>query len=144
MPTTQLAVVAAEGNVFAGDVDMILAPGADGQLGILPRHAPLLTLLMPGLLHIRQGESERLLAVGGGFLDAEQTRVTALVDSAEWSDEIDLQRAQDAASRARQRLGKQHPGTDLTRAEAALRRSLARIKTISTAQELGLNDSNRS
>ena len=76
MATTQLAIVAAERNVFAGEVDLVLAPSAVGQLGILPRHAPLLTLLVPGTLHIRQGDSERLLAVGGGFLEADQTHVT--------------------------------------------------------------------
>jgi F-type H+-transporting ATPase subunit epsilon len=126
---TQLAVVAAERNVFDGEVDMVVAPSAVGQLGILPRHAPLLTLLVPGTLHIRQGDSERMLAVGGGFLEADQTHVIALVNSAEWAEEVDAARAEAAGNRARQRLRERDPGTDLIRAEAALRRSVARLKT---------------
>ena len=133
MATTQLAIVAAERNVFAGEVDMVLAPSVAGQLGILPRHAPLLTLLVPGTMHIRQGDSERLLAVGGGFLEADQTHVTALVNSAEWAEEVDVSRAEAASGRARQRLRQRDPGTDLVRAEAALRRSAARLKTAERA-----------
>lgn len=143
MPTTQLAVVAAEQNVFDGEVDMVLAPGALGQLGILPRHAPFLTLLVPGTLHIRQGDSERLLAITGGFLEADQTHITALVNSAEWADDIDIQRAEDAAERARQRLRERDAGTDLVRAEAALRRSMARLKTTERARGLGQRDLSR-
>ncbi len=133
MATTQLAIVAAERNVFAGEVDMVLAPSAVGQLGVLPRHAPLLTLLVPGTLHIRQGDSERLLAVGGGFLEADQTHVTALVNSAEWAEEVDVTRAEAAGDRARQRLRARDPGTDMVRAEAALRRSTARLQTVERA-----------
>ena len=133
MATTQLAIVAAERNVFAGEVDMVLAPSVAGQLGILPRHAPLLTLLVPGTMHIRKGDSERLLAVGGGFLEADQTHVTALVNSAEWAEEVDVGRAEAASGRARQRLRQRDPGTDLVRAEAALRRSAARLKTAERA-----------
>ncbi len=140
MPTTQLAVVAAEHNVFAGEADMVLAPSAAGQLGILPRHAPLLTLLVPGTLHIRQGDSERLLAISGGFLEADQTHVTALVNSAEWAEEVDVARAEAAGGRARQRLRARDPGTDLVRAEAALRRSVARLKTAERADRVSRRD----
>ncbi len=140
MATTQLAIVAAERNVFAGEVDMVVAPGAVGQLGILPRHAPILTLLVPGTLHIRQGDSERLLAIGGGFLEADQTHVTALVNSAEWAEEVDAARAEAAADRARKRLRERDPGTDMVRAEAALRRSVARIKTAARAGQTDRRD----
>ncbi|MDE2993782.1 MAG: ATP synthase F1 subunit epsilon [Chloroflexota bacterium] len=143
MATTQLAIVAAERNVFAGEVDMVLAPSAVGQLGILPRHAPLLTLLVPGTLHIRQGASERLLAVGGGFLEADQNHITALVNSAEWAEEVDVTRAESAGERARQRLRARDPGTDLVRAEAALRRSTARLKTVERVGRTGPRDLNQ-
>jgi len=122
-------VVSVERTVFSDDVDMVLAPGIEGQLGILPHHAPLMTALVPGELIIRRAGQEDLhMAVGGGFMEVRPDRVTILADSAERADEIDLERAEAARQRAEQRLRERPPGVDIARAETALKRSQVRLK----------------
>ncbi len=122
-------VVSVERTVFSDDVDMVLAPGIEGQLGILPHHAPLMTALAPGELIIRRAGQEDLhMAVSGGFMEVRPDRVTILADAAERADEIDLERAEAARQRAEQRLRERPPGVDIARAETALRRSHVRLK----------------
>ncbi len=129
MTATKLDVVTAERVVYSGDVDMIIAPGVQGQLGILPHHAPLMTMLAPGELRIKKGNEEVSLAITGGFLEVRPDRVVVLADAAERADEIDIQRAEEAKRRAEQRLAQKHAqGIDGARAEAALRRALTRLK----------------
>ena len=99
-----LRVVSVERSLFEGDVDFIIANGADGELGILPRHAALMTILKPGTLTIRQGDKEELLLVGGGFLEVLPERVTVLADVAEHAEEISLERAEEARRRAQEKL----------------------------------------
>lgn len=126
----RLEVVTAEKLVLSDEVDVIIAPAVDGQISILPRHAPLLTLLQPGELKIRKGETEYSLAVSGGFIEIEPNRVTVLADTAERAEEIDIQRAQAALERAQAALANQTTGHggDLTSALAAIRRSQARVR----------------
>jgi F-type H+-transporting ATPase subunit epsilon len=105
----QLRVVSVERSLFEGDVDglgrpFLIAQGADGELGVLPRHAPLLTTLRPGELLIRNGAEETSLFVGGGFLEVLPDRVTVLADVAERAEEIDEQAAEEARQRAQERL----------------------------------------
>jgi len=107
---------------------MVVAPGIMGQLGILPHHAPLMTMLEPGELRIKKGGGEIPLAIGGGFLEVLQNRVTILADAAEYAGEIDIARAEEAKRRAQEQLKARLPGADLAGAEATLRRSLTRIK----------------
>ena len=122
-------VVSVERTVFSDDVDMVLAPGIEGQLGILPHHASLMTALAPGELIIRKaGQEEVHLVVGGGFMEVRPDRVTVLADAAERAEEIDLARAEAARQRAELRLRERAPGVDLARAENALRRSQVRLK----------------
>ena len=128
MSTIRLDIVTAERLVYSEDVDVIVAPGVDGELAILPRHAPLMTALQPGELRVKQSGEEFSLAVTGGFLEVRPDRVTVLADAAERAEEIDIERAEEAKRRAEERLGKSITETDLARAEAALRRSLIRIK----------------
>jgi F-type H+-transporting ATPase subunit epsilon len=123
-------VVTGERVVFQADnVDMVVAPGAEGQLGILPRHAPLFTLLSLGEMRIKQGASEQALVVFGGFLEVNNNRVLVLADSAERVEEVDTQRAESARQRAQTRLS-ERAGTaeDLARAELALRRASVRLR----------------
>ena len=126
----RLEVVTVERIVYTqDDVDMVIAPGSEGLLGILPRHAPLLTALAYGELRVKRGSVEESLAIGGGFMEVRPDRVTVLADTAERADEIDLERAQVARRRAEERLHAVVPGAvDFSRAEMALRRSLTRIK----------------
>ena len=128
MATLKLEITTAERLVYSDEVDMVIAPGVMGQLGILPHHAPLMTMLEPGELRLRKGGEETSLAISGGFLEVLQNRVTILADAAEYAEEIDISRAEEAKKRALEALRTHPPGIDLAGAEAALRRSLTRIK----------------
>ena len=128
MSPMRLDIVTAERLVYSEDVDIVVAPGIEGELGILPHHAPLMTTLKEGELLARKGGEEFYLAISGGFLEVRPDRIIVLADAAERSEEIDLPRAEEAKSRAEERLS--HPTTevDMAQAEAALRRSLIRLK----------------
>ena len=130
MATTRLDIVTAERVVFSEDVDVVVAPGVEGQLGILPHHAPLMTMLMPGELRVRKGGEEFSLAISGGFLEVRPDRIIVLADAAERAEEIDVARAEEAKRRAEELLSRHPPEVDTARAEAALRRSLARLKVV--------------
>jgi len=135
MPGFRLDIVTAERVAYSGDVDVVVAPGSEGQLGILPHHTPLMTALLPGELRIKKGGEELLLAITGGFLEVRPDRVVILADAAERAEEIDVARAEAARQRAKERLTKPHEaGFDSARAEASLRRSLARLKVAETAR----------
>lgn len=124
----RLEIVTAEGTVFADDVNEVVAWGIEGQLGILPHHAPLMTMLQPGDLLIRKDNEEHYLAISGGFLEVRPDRVIILADACERAEEIDMERAEAARRRADEILKTRPPDVDTAAAEAALRRSLARIK----------------
>ena len=128
MSSLKLDIVTAERIVYSDDVDALIAPGAEGQLGILPHHAPLMTILQAGELLVRKGNDEDILAISGGFLEVRPDRVIVLADSAERAEEIDMERAESARKRAEQRLiDKSTPGVDTARCEAALQRAMARL-----------------
>ena len=129
MASIRLDIVTAERSVYSGDVDMVIATGVQGQLGILPHHAPLMTILGPGELVIKKGGEETLLAVTGGFLEVRPDHVVVLADAAERAEDIDTLRAEAAREKAREVLaGKKAPGFDEALAEAALQRALIRLK----------------
>jgi F-type H+-transporting ATPase subunit epsilon len=124
----RLDIVTAEQMVFSEDVDIVVAPGIDGEMAILPHHAPLMTMLQPGELRVRKGGEETYMAITGGFLEVRPDRVTVLADAAERAEDIDAARAEEAKRRAEERLSGKLSGADTARAEAALRRSLVRIR----------------
>jgi len=128
MLTFRLEIVTAERLAFADDVNVLVAPGIEGQLGILPHHAPLMTMLQPGELLIRKNDEEIYWAISGGFLEVRPDKVVILADACEQAEEIDLARAEAAKHRAEERLKERAPDVDYAAAEAALRRSLARLK----------------
>ena len=130
MSTIKLDIVSAERVVYSDDVDIVVAPGVEGQLGILPHHAPLMTMLQPGELRARKGGEEVSLAITGGFLEVRPDRVIVLADAAERAEEIDIHRAEEAKRRAQEQLRHPTPEIDLARAEVALRRALARIEVV--------------
>ncbi len=130
MSSIKLDIVTAEGVVFSEDVDVVVAPGVEGQLGILPHHTPLMTMLQPGELRVRKGGEEFFLAISGGFLEVRPDRVIVLADAAERVEEIDVARAEEAKRRAQEQLSQRAPDVDLARAEAGLRRALARLKVV--------------
>ena len=114
--------------VFSDDVNMVVAWGTEGQLGILPHHAPLMTMLRPGDLLIRKDNGEEYLAISGGFLEVRPDKVVILADACERAEEIDVTRAEAAKRRAEEILKARVPQVDAAAAEAALHRSLARLK----------------
>lgn len=128
MATFRLEVVTAERLVFSDDVNVVVAWGTEGQLGILPHHAPLMTMLLPGDLLIRKDNEEQYLAISGGFLEVRPDKVVVLADACERAEEIDVTRAEAAKRRAEEMLETRAPEVDVAVAEAALRRSLARLK----------------
>ena len=127
MATIHLEIVTAERQVYSEDVDIVIAPGIDGELGILPRHSPLLTVLKPGEIRVRKSGEESSIAVSGGFREVLGNKVTILADTAEYAEEIDLERAEEALKRAQERVASS-VSMDLERAVASVRRSQARVK----------------
>ena len=124
-----LEVITPERRVYEDDVDMVIAPGSEGYLGILPHHAPLFTTLGPGEFRVKKGGVEEALAVFGGFMDVRGNRVVVLTDAAEPAEEIDSRRAQEARERAQQALAAGAlSAADEQRARAALQRALVRLR----------------
>lgn len=128
MATINLEIITAESEVFSDIVSVVVAPGVDGELGILPNHAPLLTTLEPGELKIIKEGEESFIAISGGFIEVLGDKVIVLADTAERSEEIDIERAEKALERANERVGEAQTDIDLERAVASLRRSHTRLK----------------
>ncbi len=128
--TIRCEIVSQDRTVFAGDVDIVVLPGAEGEMGILPKHAPVLTALKFGVIKIRKSGKEELFTVAGGVAEVQPDIVTILADAAENVEEIDVARADTARARAEEALAKGAPAdTDSYLAmEAALRRSNLRLE----------------
>jgi F-type H+-transporting ATPase subunit epsilon len=126
--TFKLEIVTAEKMIFSDEVSAVMAWGVEGQLGILPHHAPLMTILQPGDLTIRKDKEEEYLAISGGFLEVRPDKVVILADACERVDEIDVARAEEARKRAQETMKAAPLGAEAASAVAALRRSLARLK----------------
>src|SRR5947199_1716402 len=135
--TLHVEVVTAERELYNGEADEVNAPGAEGQLGILPRHAALLTMLKAGPLTIKLGGAEEPLFVSGGFLEVFDNTVTVLADTAEHAEEIDQARAEEARRQAQDRLAQAQ--SDIERAElvGALERAVARLRVAELARRRG-------
>lgn len=121
-------IITAERVVHSDEVDVVVAPGIEGQLAILPNHAPLMTMLQPGELMVRKEGEEDSIFVSGGFLEVQGNKVTVLADTAERAEEIDTARAEEARLRAEQRMTMSPSEADHARAQAAMLRSLMRLK----------------
>jgi len=130
--TIRCEIVSQDRTVFEGDVDIVVLPGADGEMGILPKHSPVLTTLKYGIIKIRRAGKEELFTVAGGVAEVQPDIVTVLADAAENIEEIDVERAEAARKRAEEALAKGvPPDTDAYLAvEAALRRSNLRIDAV--------------
>jgi F-type H+-transporting ATPase subunit epsilon len=121
-------IVSAEGAIFSGDADMVFAPAKMGEVGIAPRHAPLLTTLRPGAIRVQTSEGEKAFYVTGGILEIQPHLVTVLADSALHASELDESKALEARERARAALADRPEGVDLTAAQAALVEAEARYR----------------
>ncbi|MGD0885048.1 MAG: F0F1 ATP synthase subunit epsilon [Thermodesulfovibrionales bacterium] len=125
--TITLEIVSPYGVVFSGDVDEITATGSEGEFGVLPGHAPFLTTLRIGMLTCKRGSEYLIFFVSGGYAEVMPDKVAILADSAERSEEIDVERARAAMKRAEERL-KQAEKIDFARATAALQRATIRVQ----------------
>jgi F-type H+-transporting ATPase subunit epsilon len=126
-------IVSAEGAIFEGDADMVFAPAKAGELGIAPRHAPLITTLKPGSVRVQQGDTEKLFYVTGGILEIQPYLITVLADSALHAEQLDESEALAARERAKELLQGKPEGIDLAAAQAALVEAEARYRA---AQQL--------
>jgi F-type H+-transporting ATPase subunit epsilon len=130
--TIKCEIVSQDRMVFEGDVDIVVLPGAAGEMGILPHHAPILTTLKYGVIKVRRQGNEELFTVAGGVAEVQPEIVTVLADAAENIEEIDVTRAEQARQRAQEMLAKGVPAdSDAYLAiEAALRRSNLRLDAV--------------
>ena len=116
-----------KGEVFSKEINMLIVRSICGELGILPKHARLLTELNPHAMRIKESDGETQLFVSGGFMEVTPDKITILADAAENPDDIDVDRAKAAYERASERLNKKDAEIDINRAEAALARAKARL-----------------
>jgi len=130
METFRFEIVTAEASVFTDDVQEVILWGTEGQMTILPKHASLMTMLAPGDIYIKSKEGEQYLAESGGFLEVRSDKVILLADACERVEDIDEDRAEAAKKRAEETLKASPAHPDAVIAEAALRRSLARLKVV--------------
>ncbi len=125
----KLEIVTPERLAYSDEVDSVVVPGADGELGILPHHAPLVSTLGVGELRIRKGGLEESFAIVGGFVQVRPDKVVVMAETADMAAEIDLEKAQEARREAERALETgYHEGADLAAARAALQQALLRIR----------------
>jgi len=131
MSAIRLEIVSAETAIFSGEATMVVAPGKDGDLGIAPKHTPLLTTLRPGEVEVhKEGEDKEYIYVTGGILEVQPHMVTILADSATHSDELDEKAALEAKNRAEQALQGADKKEDLEQAQAQLAEAAARYSAV--------------
>ena len=124
-------IVTAERVVYSDEgVDEVVAPGIEGELTVLPQHAPLMTMIKPGVMRIVKGGDDIDMAITGGFLEVRDDRVTILADAAERAEDIDTVRAEEARRRAERLLDERESKVELVEAAAELQRALIRLKAV--------------
>jgi F-type H+-transporting ATPase subunit epsilon len=125
----QLEIVTPEKLAFTDEVDSVVLPGSEGELGVLPHHAPLISTLGAGELRLRKGGQEESFAIVGGFLQVLPDKVVVMAETADMASEIDLEKAHEARRQAEQALESGYvEGADLSAARAALQAALIRIR----------------
>ena len=126
--TLHLEIVTPEARAYSDDVEMVVLPALEGEMGIYPQHVPLITQLKPGELVVTQGGKQTALAVGEGFVEITAEKVSVIVDMALQESEIDEKAAEDAIARAEARLKEQHiDGEEAALVQAAIAKSLAQL-----------------
>ena len=132
-------IVSQDRLVYEGDADIVMVPGALGEMGILPGHAPLLSSLEMGVIRVKTEDKEEVFTVTGGFIEVQPDIVTVMADAAENVDDIDVERAEKAKERARKFVDEFRvtDQTNYLRAQAALRRSSLRLKSAQQYRKRG-------
>jgi F-type H+-transporting ATPase subunit epsilon len=126
--TLRLEIVTPDAVAYSEDVEMVTLPGAEGQLGILPQHVPLMTQMVPGEIIVRKDGSDQFLAVGEGLVEISGDRVAILTDMAIEADKIDEAKVEEARQRAAARLQEKLSSEEIATVNAALTRSLAQLR----------------
>ncbi len=130
MGKLQIEISTPDKNFFEGEADMLIAKASTGEIGILSKHAPLMTILDIGVLRIKEGNEEKNAIINSGFMEVKNDKVSIFTDSAEWPGEVDIERAKKAKERAEARLKAKQDDIDIFRAEMALKRAINRINHI--------------
>ncbi|MEO6295110.1 MAG: F0F1 ATP synthase subunit epsilon [Candidatus Limnocylindria bacterium] len=133
----RLEIVSPERRVYDDEVDMVIVPGRNGQLGILPRHTPLISSLGVGELRIKKDGAEQSLLISGGFVEVRPDKVIVMADLAEHSDEIDEAKAVEARKRAEAELGEVKDPVDIARVRASLQTALMRERIATRRRSRG-------
>ncbi len=128
--TFALRIIEPDNVFYEGDVEMAEFNTTEGEIGIYRNHVPMTVIIKPGVLTITEPDGEKKAALHAGFAEILPDKVTILAEAIEWPDEIDLERAQSAEERARERIAAKGEGIDLDRASVALQRALARINCL--------------
>ena len=123
----ELKIIEPDGMFFEGEGEFLEFTSVEGQMGVYKNHIPLTTILEPCVVKIHANGETKKAAVLGGFIEIQKERITILAEDANWPEEIDVERAKAAKQRAEERLSKREAGLDVVRAEAALKRAVARI-----------------
>ncbi len=125
----KLQIVTPDKIFYQGEASMVELNTTEGGLGVYARHIPLTAIVAPGVLRIHEAAEVRKAALHAGFIQILPDEITILAEVAEWPDDIDLKRAEEARIRAERRLRDHHADTDVKRAEMALKRAMARLET---------------
>lgn len=123
----ELKIIEPDGMFYEGEASFLEFVTVMGEMGVYANHIPLTTILAPGVVKIHQDGQVKKAAVMGGFVEIQKDKITVMAENAEWPEEIDVERAKAAKKRAEERLQRKEANTDMVRAEAALKRAMARI-----------------
>ena len=135
--TVHCDIVSAEKQLFSGLVELVVAAGVEGDLGVMPGHAPLLTRLKPGPVRVKkQNGDEEVFYVSGGFLEVQPKLVTVLADTAERAQDMDGAQAEEAKQRAKEALEGKNADMDYSRAAITLAEASARLRTIEPIKKM--------
>ena len=126
----ELKIIEPDGMFYEGQASFLEFASITGEMGVYANHIPLTTILVPGVVKIHNHGQVKKAAVMGGFIEVQKDRITVMAENAEWPEEIDVERAKAAKKRAEERLQKKEAGLDTARAEAALKRAMARIGAV--------------
>lgn len=135
----ELNVVSAEDHIFSGTVNSIQVSGIEGELGILPGHTPLLTMIKPGVLKINAESGAQVIYVSGGFLEVQPKEVTILADTAIRGEELDKDRILAAKRRAEENVSSRHTDSDYSLMSSKLSRELAKLQAYELTEKLSKN-----
>jgi F-type H+-transporting ATPase subunit epsilon len=130
MATIHVDIVSAEKSLFSGEAEMLIAPGESGELGIMPKHAPMLTRLKPGSVRVINAGTEELIYVSGGILEVQPDKVTVLSDTAQRGADLDEVRANEALKKAQEALANREASIDYAQAQLELIQATAQLAAI--------------